>query len=65
VIKPIAEGNTPALKADAGDPASKVQPCPVTAEQAKAVPDMNERVKQLLAAPAGTTEYDLFCPNKG
>ena len=65
VIKPIAEGNTPALKADAGDPASKVQPCPVTAEQAKAVPDMAERVKQLLAAPAGTTEYDLFCPNKG
>jgi hypothetical protein len=26
---------------------------------------MNERVAQLLAAPAGTTEYDLFCPNKG
>ncbi|KQV08947.1 substrate-binding domain-containing protein [Devosia sp. Root105] len=65
VIKPIAEGNTPALKADAGDPASKVQPCPVTAEQAKSVPDMPERVKQLLAAPAGTTEYELFCPNKG
>ncbi|HEY9012052.1 MAG TPA: sugar ABC transporter substrate-binding protein [Devosia sp.] len=65
VIKPIAEGNVPPLKADAGDPASKVQPCPVSAEQAAAVPDMNERVKQLLAAPAGTTEYELFCPNKG
>ncbi|MDB5541053.1 MAG: hypothetical protein JWQ89_2780 [Devosia sp.] len=65
VIGPIAAGNVPPLKADAGDPASKVQPCPVTAEQAKAVPDMNERVKQLLAAPAGTAEYDLFCPNKG
>jgi ABC-type sugar transport system substrate-binding protein len=65
VIKPIAEGNTPPLKADAGDPASRVQPCPVTAEQAKAVPDMAERVTQLLAAPAGTTEYELFCPNKG
>jgi len=64
VIKPIADGNVPPLKADAGDPASKVKPCPVTAEQAKAVPDMPERVKQLLAAPAGTTEYDLFCPNK-
>lgn len=65
VIKPIAEGNAPPLKADAGDPASKVQPCPVSAEQAAAVPDMAERVAQLLAAPAGTTEYDLFCPNKG
>ncbi len=65
VIKPVADGNTPPLKADAGDPASKVQPCPVTAEQAKGVPDMPERVTQLLAAPAGTTAYDLFCPNKG
>lgn len=65
VIKPVADGNTPPLKADAGDPASKVQPCPVTAEQAKGVPDMPERVAQLLAAPAGTTAYDLFCPNKG
>jgi hypothetical protein len=36
----------------------------VTAEQAAKVPDMAERVKQLLAAPAGTTEYALFCPNK-
>ncbi len=64
VIGPIAEGKEVALKADPADPASKVQPCPVSAEQAKAVPDMPERVKQLLAAPAGTTEYDLFCPNK-
>ena len=64
VVGPIAEGKAPALKADAGDPASRVEPCPVTAEQAKAVPDMPERVKQLLAAPAGTTEYALFCPNK-
>jgi ABC-type sugar transport system substrate-binding protein len=64
VIKPIADGNPPPLKADAGDPASRVEPCPVTAEQAAKVPDMPERVKQLLAAPAGTTEYELFCPNK-
>ena len=40
------------------------QPCPVSAEQAAKVPDMPERVKLLLAAPAGTTEYELFCPNK-
>ena len=64
VIKPIADGNPPPLKADAGDPASRVEPCPVSAEQAKQVPDMAERVKLLLAAPAGTTEYALFCPNK-
>ena len=64
VIKPIADGKAPPLKADAGDPASRVEPCPVSAEQAKQVPDMAERVKQLLAAPAGTTEYALFCPNK-
>ena len=64
VIGPAAEGKTPALKADAGDPASRVEPCPVSAEQAKAIPDMPERVKTLLAAPAGTTEYSLFCPNK-
>ena len=64
VIDPMAEGNVPALKDAADDPASKVQPCPVSAEQAKAVPEMPERVKALLAAPAGTTEYELFCPNK-
>ena len=64
VIKPIADGNPPALKADAGDPASRIEPCPVSAEQAAAVPDMPERVAQLMAAPFPTTEYDLFCPNK-
>lgn len=65
VIGPIAEGKDVPLKADPGDPASRVQPCPVSAEQAAKVPDMPERVKQLLAAPFPTTEYDLFCPNKG
>jgi ABC-type sugar transport system substrate-binding protein len=64
VIGPIAEGKEVPLKADAGDPASRVEPCPVSAEQAAQVPDMPERVAQLLAAPAGTTEYELFCPNK-
>ena len=64
VIDPIAAGNPPEVKWDAGDPASRVQPCPVSAEEAAGVPDMAERVTQLLAAPPGTTEYDLFCPNK-
>ncbi len=62
VIDAIAAGTPPPVKWDAGDPASRVEPCPVTAEQAAAVPDMPERVTQLLAAPAGTTEYSLFCP---
>lgn len=62
VIEPIAAGNPPPVKWDAGDPASQIQGCPVTAEAAAAVPDMAERVTQLLAAPSGTTAYDLFCP---
>jgi ABC-type sugar transport system substrate-binding protein len=65
VIDPIAAGNPPPVKDDAGDPASRVEPCPVSAAEAAKIPDMNERVKQLLAAPAGTTEYELFCPKKG
>ncbi|HVG47257.1 MAG TPA: sugar ABC transporter substrate-binding protein [Rubellimicrobium sp.] len=64
VIDPIAAGTPPEVKSDAGDPASRVEPCPVSAEEAAAVPDMAERVQQLLAAPPGTTEYELFCPNK-
>jgi hypothetical protein len=36
----------------------------VSAAQAAKVPDMPERVKQLLAAPFPTTEYSLFCPTK-
>ncbi len=64
VMDPIAAGNPPPVKDDAGDPASRVEPCPVSAEEAAKVPDMPERVTQLLAAPPGTTEYELFCPNK-
>jgi ABC-type sugar transport system substrate-binding protein len=64
VIDAIAAGSPPPVKADAGDPASRVEPCPVSAEEAAKVPDMPERVKLLLEAPPGTTEYALFCPNK-
>ncbi|MEO8883437.1 MAG: sugar ABC transporter substrate-binding protein [Devosia sp.] len=64
VVDQIAAGNPPPLKDDAGNPASRVQPCPVSAAEAQKIPEMAERVKQLLAAPAGTTEYDLFCPKK-
>ena len=62
VVDKIAAGNPPPVMDDAGNPASKVQPCPVSAAQAAKVPDMDARVTQLLAAPKGTTEYDLFCP---
>ena len=61
VLDGIAAGNPPPVKDDAGDPASRVEPCPVSAEDARAVPDMTERVELLLAAPPGTTEYELFC----
>ena len=64
VIDAIAAGNPPPMKDDAGDPASKVQPCPVSAAEAAKVPDTEGRVKALLAAAPGTTAYDLFCPKK-
>ncbi len=64
VVEPIAAGNPPEVKWSADNPASRVEPCPVTAEEAAQVPDMPERVAALIAAPAGTTAYELFCPNK-
>lgn len=62
IIDPIAAGNPPEVKWDAGDPASQIEPCPVSAEQAATVPDMAERFEQLVAAADGTTAYELFCP---
>jgi hypothetical protein len=53
------------MKDTAEDPAERVPPCVVSAEQAKAVPEMDARVAKLVAAPKGTTEYDLFCPKQG
>jgi len=64
VIDKIAAGSPPAVKDDAGDPASRVQPCPVSAAEAAKIPGTADRVAALLKAPAGTTEYDLFCPKK-
>jgi ABC-type sugar transport system substrate-binding protein len=62
VVDKIAAGNPPPVMDDPGNPASRVQPCPVTAAAAAKIPDTAGRVKALLAAPAGTTEFDLFCP---
>jgi len=64
ILDRIAAGSPPPMKDTAEDPAGRVPPCPVTAAQAAKVPDMPERVKALLAAAKGTTEYDLFCPSK-
>jgi ABC-type sugar transport system substrate-binding protein len=64
VIDPIAAGHPPDVKSTPDDPASRIRPCPVTAAQAALVPDMTQRVALLLAAPKGTTAFDLFCPNK-
>ena len=64
IIDPIAAGKVPEVKSTPDNPASRVRPCPVTAQQAASVPDMAQRVAQLLAAPKGTTAYDLFCPSK-
>ena len=64
VIDPIAAGSPPPVKDDAGDPSSRVEPCPVTAAEAAAVPATEARVAALLAAPPGTTAFELFCPKK-
>jgi ABC-type sugar transport system substrate-binding protein len=65
ILDRIAAGNPPPMKDTAEDPAERVPPCPVTAAQAQAIPDMQTRIAKLEAAPKGTTEYDLFCPEQG
>jgi ABC-type sugar transport system substrate-binding protein len=57
----IAAGNAPAVKDTGDDAAVSVKPCPVTAEQAAAIPSIEDRVKELASAPEGTTAFDLFC----
>jgi ABC-type sugar transport system substrate-binding protein len=64
ILDQIAAGNPPPVKDTADDPAARVPPCLVTAAEAAAIPDMAGRIAALMAAPKGTTEYDLFCPSK-
>lgn len=64
ILDQIAAGSPPPMKDTAEDPAARVLPCLVSAAEAKTIPDMEERIATLLAAPKGTTEFDLFCPNK-
>jgi ABC-type sugar transport system substrate-binding protein len=58
----VAAGKAPAVKDTGADPAVSVQPCPVTAAQAKSVPSINDRVTKIESAAKGSTMYDLFCP---
>ncbi|MER8634246.1 substrate-binding domain-containing protein [Mesorhizobium opportunistum] len=61
VVDKIAAGKKPIMMDDPAEPAAKPEACPVTAAQAARMPDLEGRVKALLAAPEGSTEYDLFC----
>jgi len=62
VLDKIAAGSPPPVKDDAGDGAARIEPCPVSAAAAANIPGTQDRATQLLAAPKGTTEYQLFCP---
>jgi ABC-type sugar transport system substrate-binding protein len=62
VADEIAAGKTPEVKDSGDNPAVSVQPCPVTAQQAKNVPSIDARVKKIESAPKGSTMFDLFCP---
>ena len=78
VIDPIAEGKAPPLKADAGDPASRVEPCPVSAragqggpghagagEAAARRPGRHHRVRALLPEQVSRSAADVPRPRIG
>jgi ABC-type sugar transport system substrate-binding protein len=63
ILDPIAAGSVPPVGDNSSNnPTVLIPPCPVTKAQAAKIPDLGERVDQLLAAPKGTSETDLFCP---
>ena len=66
VIKSIEAGHPLPVRdnTNGNNPTEQVTPCPVTAAQAQQVPDFNTDVQKIEAAPPGTTEYSLLCPNK-
>ncbi len=64
VLDPMAAGSPPPVKDTPGNPAARVEPCPVSAAQAQQIPDMPARVQQLIAAPDGTTEYQTYCSHQ-
>ncbi|SDO67300.1 monosaccharide ABC transporter substrate-binding protein, CUT2 family [Nakamurella panacisegetis] len=62
ILDKISAGQTPAMADSGTKPAALVQPCPVTAEQAKSVPSLADRVTKVLASGGAQTEYEMFCP---
>ena len=62
ILDKISAGQAPPMADSGTKPAALVQPCPVTAEQAKSVPALNDRVAKVLASGGAQTEYELFCP---
>jgi ABC-type sugar transport system substrate-binding protein len=58
----IAAGKAPAVNDSGTNPAVSVQPCPVSQDQAKSVPGINDRVTKISGAKVGTTMFDLYCP---
>jgi len=66
IIKSIEKGHPLAVKTNitGHKPTESVEPCPVTAAQARSVPDFTSRLAKMEAARPGTTAYTLFCPHK-
>jgi ABC-type sugar transport system substrate-binding protein len=62
ILDKISAGQTPAMADSGTSPAALVQPCPVTAVQAKTVPALADRVAKVLASGGAQTEYQMFCP---
>ena len=66
ILKSIAHGRPLAVKdnTNGNSPTEQVEPCPVTAAQAKKLPTYAQLVAKMLTVKPGVTEYSLFCPSK-
>lgn len=66
ILKSIAAGHPLPVKDNTNgkSPTEQVQPCPVTAAQAKKLPSYAQLVAKMLSVKPGVTEYSLFCPSK-
>ncbi|MET3805602.1 ABC-type sugar transport system substrate-binding protein [Nakamurella sp. UYEF19] len=62
ILDKISAGQAPPMADSGTNPAALVQPCPVTAEQAKTVPALADRVAKVLASGGAKTEFEMFCP---
>lgn len=62
ILDKLAAGEEVEVKDTVEDPTVKVEPCPVTAEQAMEIPSMDDRITQLFEADDGANMPELFCP---